>query len=100
LLETRQHETSERLFCLDVLGTIEVLEEKEKIELDFKEKLLGICLEKSILYLSRKPVSVEDVMQKIGFSELAIRNKISQLVKKKKPEKIKGKPFKVIGINR
>ena len=63
-----------------------------------KEKLLDICLGKSILFLARKLVSVEDIMQKIDFPELTIRNKISQLVKKKKLKKIGGKPFKVIAI--
>lgn len=94
----RQHENSERLFCLDVLSTIEVLEEKEKIEFEMKERLLDICLEKSILYLAGKPVSVDDIMQKIDFPELTIRNKISQLVKKKKLKKLQGKPFKVTAI--
>ncbi len=92
----KQHEKSEGLFCLDVLVTIEVLEEKEKIVFGIKEKLVELCLERSVLYLAKKPVTVKEIMQKIDFPELTIRNKISQLVKKKKLSKIKGKPFRVV----
>lgn len=92
----KQHDKSERLFCLDVLTTLELLEERENIVVPIKDRLIGLCLEKSILYLARKPVSVEGIMQKIDFPETTIRNKINQLVKRKKLKKIKGKPFKVV----
>ncbi len=94
----KQHGKSERLFCLDVLGTFEVLEEKEKISFEIKEKLVDLCLEKSVLYLARKPVSVNEIMQKIDFPELTIRNKINQLVKNKKLAKLGGRPFQVQAI--
>lgn len=91
----RQHDKSERLFCLDVLDTMELLEKMESIVIPVKQKLVNLCLEKGILYLAGKPVSVKEIMKKMDFPELTIRNKISQLVKNKKLAKLKGKPFKV-----
>ncbi len=96
----RQHENSERLYCLDVLTTLELLEERENIVVPIKNQLIELCKEKSILYLARKPVSVNDIMQKIDFPEPTIRNKIKQLVKNKKLKKIGGKPFKVLAIKK
>ncbi len=94
-----QHDRSHRLFCLDVLHSLELLEEKEKIFLPIKQKLLNLCLEKAILFLAKKPVSVAEIMQKIDFPETAIRNKIQQLVKAKKLSKLKTKPFKIKAKN-
>ncbi len=92
----KQHETSGTLFCIDVLDTIEVLEEKEKIKFGKKAELLNLCLEKSILFLARKPVSVAEIKAKMRFPETLIRNKIVNLVQKKMLEKTKDKPFKVM----
>jgi hypothetical protein len=92
----KQHENTDKIYCLDVLATIELLEEREKIHIPIKNQLLEFCLEKSILYLAKKPVSVREIMQKIDFPETTIRNKITQLVKNKKINKINEKPFKVV----
>ena len=91
----RQHDTSERLFCLDALNTLEVLEEKEKIKFEKKQELLDLCLEKGILFLAKKPISIAKLKEKLKFPETTIRNKIVQLVKAKKLSKTKEKPFKI-----
>ncbi|MBI5553564.1 MAG: MarR family transcriptional regulator [Candidatus Diapherotrites archaeon] len=91
----RQHEKSERLFCIDALGSLEAVEEKEKIVLEIKARLVDLCLEKSILFLARQPVSVKEILQKIRFPETAVRNKITQLVKKNRLQKTGKNPFKV-----
>lgn len=93
-----QHEFSDKIFCLNVLDTIELLFEKEKIVVPVKQKILFLCLEKSILFLAKKPVSVKELLEKIYFSEFAVRNAITRLVKQKKLKKIPGKPFKIIAI--
>lgn len=92
----KQHENNERLFCLDILDTIWLLEEKEKIVTPIKRKLVDLCTEKAILFLARKPVTVLEVRKKIDFAETTIRNKIQSLVKQGKLKKIKSKPFKVV----
>ncbi|MFH1895731.1 MAG: hypothetical protein ABIJ74_04130 [archaeon] len=96
----RQHDNSERLYCLDVLTTLELLEERENIRAPIKNQLIDLCIEKSILYLAKKPASVKEITQKIDFPETTIRNKITVLVKKKKLKKIGGKPFKVISTGK
>ena len=91
-----QHDASERLFCLDVLNTLEILEEKEKIKFEKKQELLDFCLEKGILFLAKTPASIAQIKEKIRFPETTIRNKIVQLVKAKKITKTKEKPFKIV----
>ena len=83
-----------------ILDHLEALEKRLSIKIPITKKVLNLCLEKSILYLAKKPVSIDDIMQKIDFPEHAIRNKISRLVKKKKLKKLKGKPFKVISTGK
>lgn len=91
-----QYNQSQRLFCLDVLVSIEILEKKEKIVIPIKQKLLSLCLEKAILFLAKNPISVQEILQKVDFPETSVRNKIVRLVKEKNLKKICGKPFKVV----
>ncbi|MFH1257171.1 MAG: DUF6036 family nucleotidyltransferase [Candidatus Diapherotrites archaeon] len=82
-----------------ILDHLEALEKRLSIKIPVTKKVLSLCLEKSILYLAKKPISANGITRKIGFPKTTIRNKIAGLVKKKKLKKIKEKPFKVVIVN-
>lgn len=79
-----------------ILDHLEALEKRMNIRIPITKKITSLCLEKSILYLAKKPISIQEIKQKIDFPESTIRNKIKQLEKEKKVKKLKQKPFKII----
>lgn len=81
---------------LIILDHLEALEKRMGIKIPLTKKVAALCLEKSILYLAEKPVSVQEIRQKVDFSQTTIRNQITGLIKKGKLEKTTEKPFKVI----
>jgi DNA-binding transcriptional regulator GbsR (MarR family) len=80
---------------LIILEHFEALEKRMNIKIPITKKITDICLEKSILFLAKKPITVTEIKDKIGFSETIIRNKITSLEKQKKIIKTKDKPFKI-----
>src|SRR3989338_1193816 len=93
-----QQEQSKTLFCLDVLSALELIEEKEKIAIPIKQKLVKFCLQQSILFLAKKPLTISEIKEKIDFPEPAIRNTIVRLAKQGKIRKLAGKPFRVEAV--
>ena len=65
------------------------------IKIPIVKKLTDICLEKSILLLSKKTVTIKEIKEKIGFSETLIRNKIASMAKTGQIIKTKDLPFKI-----
>jgi predicted nucleotidyltransferase len=80
---------------LIILNHLEALEKRMNIKIPLTKKVAALCLEKGILYLAKKPVSIEEIQQKIDFPETTIRNQITRLIKKKKLKKVNNKPLKV-----
>jgi DNA-binding transcriptional regulator GbsR (MarR family) len=80
---------------LIILEHFEALEKRMNIKIPIVKKLTDICLEKSILFLAKKPITVNEIKNKIGFSETLIRNKITSMEKQKQIIKTKDKPFKI-----
>ncbi len=78
-----------------ILGHLEALEKRLGTKIPITKKILGLGLEKTIIYLAKTPISVKEALQKIDFPEITIRNKIRQLIKNKKLAKLGGRPFKV-----
>ena len=91
----KQEKNLEDLKELIILEHIEALEKRLGTKIAITKKITDLCLEKGILFLAKKPVSIAEIKEKIKFPETAIRNKIVQLVKAKKITKTKDKPFKV-----
>lgn len=81
---------------LIILAHLEALEKRMNIKIPLTKKITALCLEKSILYLAEKPISIEEIQQKIDFSQTAIRNRVNGLIKKEKLIKTSKKPFKII----
>ncbi|MFH1751850.1 MAG: DUF6036 family nucleotidyltransferase [archaeon] len=78
-----------------ILDHLEALETRMNIRIPITKKLTNHCMEKSILFLAKKPVSVQEIRKEINFSETTIRNKIVQLLKKNKVKKISEHPLKI-----
>lgn len=95
----RQHGHTKRLFCIDVLDNLEILEKNENLKMPKMAGLLTTCLKQSILFMAKKPVTVKEILGKIDFPETSVRNAITRLVKEGKLRKTGEKPFKVIAIN-
>lgn len=95
ILQDKNLAGMKEIVILDHLGA---LEKRLSIKIPITKKVFNLCLEKSIVYLARKPVGIKEITEKIDFPETTIRNKINQLVKSKKLKKIGRKPFKVIAI--
>ncbi|HIH21418.1 MAG: hypothetical protein QT12_C0015G0007 [archaeon GW2011_AR21] len=81
---------------LAILHHLETLEKRMNIKIPITKKISSICLEKAMLYLAKKPISIREIRQKIDFSETSIRNQIKKLEKEKKIRKAGKKPFKVV----
>jgi len=81
---------------LTILDHLEALEKRMNIKIPITKKLTTLCLKKSILYLAEKPVSIQEIKQKIDFSETNIRNQISKLIRENKLKKVGEKPLKII----
>lgn len=80
---------------LIILEHFEALERRMNIKIPIVKKISDICLEKSILFMAQKPVTINEIKDKIGFSETLIRNKITSMKKQNKIIKTKDKPFKI-----
>lgn len=85
---------------LILLEHFEALEKRLSIKIPITKKITNFCLEKGILFLAKKPVTVKEIMQKIGFPETTVRNKITQLVKNGRFKKTGEKPFMVVATGR
>lgn len=93
---TKQEKNLKGMKELIILEHIEALEKRIGIKIPATKKIANLCLEKGILFMAKKPVSIAQIKEKLKFPETTIRNKITQLVKAKKISKTKDKPFKVI----
>ncbi|MDD3083734.1 MAG: hypothetical protein PHP82_01805 [Candidatus ainarchaeum sp.] len=80
---------------LIILEHFEALEERMNIKIPIVKKLTEICIEKSILFIAKKPVTIKEIKEKICFSETIIRNKITSMEKQKQIIKTNDKPFKI-----
>jgi hypothetical protein len=80
---------------LIILEHFEALEKRMNIKIPIIKKITNICLEKSILFLAKKPITINEIKNKIGFSETPIRNKITKMQKDGTIIKTKDKPFKI-----
>jgi hypothetical protein len=78
---------------LIILEHLEALEKRMNIKIPIVKKISDLCLEKSILFLAKKPITVNEIKDKLGFSETMIRNKITSM--EKQITKTKDKPFKI-----
>ncbi|MBU0662263.1 MAG: DUF6036 family nucleotidyltransferase [Candidatus Diapherotrites archaeon] len=94
--EIAAQESGLKALCeLVVLEHFETLEKRLGVKIPISGKIAGLCLEKGILFLAKRPVSVAEIAAKIKFPEAAIRNKIAKLLGEKRLKKIRGKPFRV-----
>ncbi len=80
---------------LVILDHLEALEKRMNIKIPITKKVTALCLEKSILIIAQKPVSIDEIKQKVDFPDTTIRNQITKLIKKKKLKKVNKKPLKV-----
>jgi hypothetical protein len=93
---TMQEKNLKGIQELAILDHLETLEKRMDIKIPIIRKLSGICLEKAIIHLAKKPISIQEIRQKIDFPETSIRNQIKKLEKEKKIKKTGKKPFKVV----
>lgn len=94
--EIEAQEKNLKTLCeLVVLEHFETLEKRLGIKIPILGRLTGLCLERGILFIAKKPVSIKEIAEKIDFPESAIRNMAAKLLREKKLAKIKGKPFRV-----
>ena len=80
---------------LIILEHLEALEKRMNIKIPIVKKISDICLEKSILFLAKKPITINKIKEQISFSETTIRNKITSMEKQKQITKTKDNPFKI-----
>jgi len=93
-----QQKNLEQTQELIILDHLEALEKRMNIKIPITNKVTALCLEKSILYLASKPVSIEEIRQKVDFPETTIRNQITKLLKVKKLTKVSEKPLKILRV--
>lgn len=79
-----------------ILDHFEALENRLGIRIPITKGLTALCLEKGILFMAKKPVSIREIMEKMRFPEPTVRNMVQRLVKAKKLAKISGKPFRMV----
>ncbi|VVB76125.1 Uncharacterised protein [uncultured archaeon] len=91
-----QEKNLERNQQLIILDHLEALEKRMNIKIPITKKIANLCLEKSILYLAKKPITIKDIQTKIDFPETTIRNQITKLLKKNEIKKVSKKPLTII----
>ncbi|PKP61098.1 MAG: hypothetical protein CVT88_00950 [Candidatus Altiarchaeales archaeon HGW-Altiarchaeales-1] len=82
-----------------ILDHIEMLETRTGIKIPITKKLARICLENAILYITKKPKTINEIKKEIDFNEYMIRNTIKRLINRKKIKKINERPIKFVTVN-
>ncbi len=82
-----------------MLGHLETLKTRTGINIPIIGKLARICLENTILYITKKPKTINEIKKEIDFNEYMIRNTVKRLIKHKKIKKINEGPIKFVAIN-
>ncbi len=77
-----------------ILDHLEILEMRTGIRIPIIKKLIRICLENAILYLIKKPKTINEIKKEIRFKEYEIRNAVKRLVEQGEIKRIGGKPVK------
>jgi len=90
-----QQKNLEQTQELIILDHLEALEKRMNIKIPLTKKVTALCLEKSILLIAQKPVTIDEIKQKVDFPDTTIRNQITKLIKKKKLKKTSKTPLKV-----
>lgn len=88
-----QEETSPGRYCLGLLDSIEIIQERANIRAPFYNKLVNHCIEHAILDSAKrlKTATLEDIRRLIDYPDYRLKSRIEKLVREGKLSKKDGK---------
>jgi len=93
-----QEEITGKRFCMDVLDSIEVVEERSGIKAPIHSRLERHCLDQAIIGLVERtsPITLKQIQEYIEYPEYRIASRLKALIKENKVKSLNEKTFEVV----